>query len=77
LPPIYSLMNELAKLLIILGGVMVLAGVVLLLLPKIPWLGRLPGDVFFERGRFTFYFPLATCIIVSIVLTLLVSLFRR
>lgn len=77
MPPIYSLMNELAKLLIILGGVMVLAGVVLLLLPKIPWLGRLPGDVFFERGRFTFYFPLATCIIVSIVLTLLVSLFRR
>ena len=70
-------MNEMARLLIILGAVMVLAGLVLLLLPKIPWLGRLPGDIIFERGRFTFYFPLVTCIIVSIVLTLLASLFRR
>ncbi len=70
-------MNELARLLIILGGIMVLVGCALLFLTKIPWLGKLPGDLVFERGRFTFYFPLATCIVVSVVLTLLFSLFRR
>ncbi|RPH62496.1 MAG: DUF2905 domain-containing protein, partial [Acidobacteria bacterium] len=40
-------------------------------------LGRLPGDVTVQRGSFTFYFPLATCIVVSLVLTLLFSLLRR
>lgn len=41
------------------------------------WLGRLPGDIRIERGNSAFYFPIVTCIIVSIVLTLLMSLFRR
>lgn len=48
-----------------------------MLLPKIPWLGRLPGDFFYQGERFRFYFPLATSIIISLLLTLLFALFRR
>jgi len=52
-------------------------GLLLTFAEKIPGLGRLPGDIVWRRGSFTFYFPLATCIIVSLVLTLLFRLFRR
>jgi len=44
---------------------------------RVPWLGRLPGDIHIQRGNWSFYFPLATCLIISIVLTLLFSLFGR
>jgi uncharacterized protein HemY len=71
----------LGKMLLVFGGMMVLLGLVLLgaghFSGKVPWLGRLPGDVYIERGSWTFYFPLATCLIVSVVLTLLFSLFGR
>jgi uncharacterized protein HemY len=67
--------------LLLFGLVMVLLGVVLLVAGhfsgKVPWLGRLPGDIYIQRGSWTFYFPLATCLIVSVVLTLLFSLFSR
>jgi hypothetical protein len=63
--------------LIIFGGVMVVAGVALWTGFGAGWLGRLPGDIRIERGNSGFYFPIITCVIVSIVLTLLMSLFRR
>jgi uncharacterized protein HemY len=67
--------------LLLFGVAMVLLGLVLLVAGhfsgKVPWLGRLPGDVYIERGSWTFYFPLATCLIVSVVLTLLFSFFGR
>jgi uncharacterized protein HemY len=63
-----------AKLLIVAG--LVLVGLGAALWAGLP-LGRLPGDVTVQRGSFTFYFPLATCIVVSLVLTLLFSLLRR
>jgi predicted MFS family arabinose efflux permease len=63
-----------AKLLIAAG--LLLVGLGLALLAGLP-LGRLPGDITVQRGSFTFYFPLATCIVVSLVLTLLFSLLRR
>ena len=44
---------------------------------KVPWIGRLPGDIYIERGNFRFYFPLATSILLSIVLTVILSLFWR
>jgi hypothetical protein len=44
---------------------------------RLPWLGRLPGDIAIERENFRFYFPLATSIVISIILTLIVALFRR
>jgi len=70
-------MSDLARFLIIAGLVLVAVGVVLLLAPKIPWLGRLPGDFTFRRGNFTFYFPLGTCILISVILTLVLYLFRK
>jgi uncharacterized protein HemY len=55
----------------------VLVGVALLLAARLPWLGRLPGDIVIKRENFTFYFPLATSIIISVILTLILWLFRR
>jgi hypothetical protein len=62
------------KLLLIAG--LVIASVGLVMMAGLP-VGRLPGDLTFRRGNFTFYFPLATSILVSLILTLLFSLFRR
>ena len=62
------------KLLVIAG--LVIAAVGLVMMAGLP-VGRLPGDITFRRGSFTFYFPLATSILVSLILTLLFSLFRR
>ena len=74
-------MSELGKILLGFGVLMVLLGVVLLavgnLSGKVPWLGRLPGDVYVERDNWKFYFPLTTCILISVVLTLIFSLFGR
>jgi Protein of unknown function (DUF2905) len=74
-------MSELGKILLGLGLVMVVLGAVLLLASslsgKVPWIGRLPGDIYIERGNFRFYFPLATSILASIVLTLVLALFWR
>jgi hypothetical protein len=74
-------MRDLGKLLLGFGALMVLLGLVLLvagnLSGKVPWLGRLPGDIHIQRGNWSFYFPLGTCLVISIVLTLLFSLFGR
>jgi predicted MFS family arabinose efflux permease len=64
----------LGKLLVIVG--LVIAGIGLLVMLGVP-VGRLPGDVTVKRGNFTFYFPLATSVVASILLTLLLSLLRR
>lgn len=66
-----------AKLLIIFGVVLALLGGLLLVVGKIPFIGRLPGDIYIQRDNFTFYFPLATSLLISILLTLLFSLFSR
>ena len=70
-------MPELGKLLVVLGAVLVLLGLALWSGFGAGWLGRLPGDIRIERGQTAFYFPIVTCIILSIVLSLLFSLFRR
>jgi hypothetical protein len=71
----------LGKMLLLFGLLMVLLGLVLLVAGhfsgKVPWLGRLPGDIYIQRGNWTFYFPLATCLTISVVLTLLFALFGR
>lgn len=69
--------DSLAKTLILCGVVLALVGVVLLLAGKIPFLGRLPGDIVIRRERWSLYLPLTTGILVSILLTLLLSLFSR
>lgn len=62
--------------LIALGLLICGIGVVWLLAPSIPWLGRLPGDIRIERENFRFYFPLATCVLVSLLLTGILWLVR-
>jgi len=74
-------LGGLGKLLIGFGVVMIVLGGIFLLLGnfagKVPWIGRLPGDIYIERGNWSFYFPLATSIVISIILTLIFSLFGR
>jgi hypothetical protein len=68
---------SLGRVLVVLGGVLLVLGLLLSFAGRIPWLGRLPGDIVYRRGGFTFYFPLTTSILLSILATLLVYLFRR
>jgi hypothetical protein len=72
-----SAMRELGKFVVVIGIIMTLVGLVMWsgFAPK--WLGRLPGDIRIEREHSAFYFPIVTCIILSIVLSLLLSIFRR
>ncbi|RKX58447.1 MAG: DUF2905 domain-containing protein [Thermodesulfobacteriota bacterium] len=72
-----NLLPEFGKLLLILGILFVVIGLFLMLGPKIPLLGKLPGDFMVRRGNFTLYFPLATSILLSIVLTLIFFIFRK
>jgi hypothetical protein len=68
-------MRELGKFIVIIGAIITFVGLLMWsgIAPK--WLGRLPGDIRIERGHSAFYFPIVTCIILSIVLSLLLSLF--
>ncbi len=70
-------LGPLGKMLILLGVVIILIGVLLLIGERIPWIGRLPGDIIIRKKNFTFYFPIVTSIIISIILTLLFTLFRK
>ena len=65
------------KMLILLGVFIIAIGVLLLIGEKIPWIGKLPGDIIIKKEKFTFYFPITTSIVISIVLTLLFALFRK
>ncbi len=70
-------MNGMGRALIIMGVVLVIAGVLLVLAGKVPWLGRLPGDISIRKGNFSFYFPLATCLLISLILSLIAWLLRK
>jgi membrane protein implicated in regulation of membrane protease activity len=69
--------NGLGKLLIMLGGLLIIIGAAVVLVGKIPWLGKLPGDIYVERRNFTFFFPLTTSILVSVILSLVLYLLSR
>ena len=71
------MMGDFGRLLILFGVLLIAVGALLNFAGKIPWLGKLPGDIYWKSDHLTFYFPLATCIIISIVLSLLFYLFRR
>jgi Protein of unknown function (DUF2905) len=70
-------MNDVGKILIAFGLLIALAGVVLVLVGRVPWIGRLPGDIHIQRGNWTFYFPLATSLLLSVVLTLVFYVIGR
>ncbi len=66
-------LRSLGWLLLALGGLFLLLGGLVLLAGRLPFLGRLPGDIRIEREGFTFYFPLVTCLLLSLLLTVLVN----
>jgi dipeptide/tripeptide permease len=70
-------MSELARMMILLGAVLIVLGLVMLGIQKLPFAGRLPGDIVIKRESFTFYFPLATSIIVSILISLILYLINK
>ena len=70
-------MNELGKMLVFAGGALLIVGLALMVAPRIPLLGRLPGDVTFERGGLKIYFPLASSVLLSILLTILLNMWLR
>jgi membrane protein implicated in regulation of membrane protease activity len=70
-------MPEIGKLLIIVGGLILVVGLFLSLGLRIPFLGKLPGDISIDRGNVHFYFPVVTSLLLSLVVTLLLSVFFR
>ena len=70
-------LGALGKMLVLLGVFIILIGLLLMVGDKIPWVGRLPGDILIKKEKFTFYFPLATCILISLLITLFFALFRK
>jgi hypothetical protein len=69
--------ESLGRTLLIVGAIMLVLGGLMLAGGRFFGLGRLPGDIFIERGNFSFYFPIVTCIILSILLTLILYIIRR
>ena len=70
-------MNSFGKLLILFGLSLAAVGGLMLFIGKVPYIGKLPGDIYVQRKNFSFYFPLTTSILLSIVVTLLFSFFSR
>jgi len=70
-------MAEMGRILVVLGVVLLLVGLVLSFGARVPGLGRLPGDIVYRKGSFTFYFPLATSLLLSLIVTAVLALFHR
>ena len=70
-------MQQLGWMLVLLGGMILLVGVVMLVFPSIPWLGRLPGDIVIQGKGWRVYFPLATSLLLSVVLSVVLTLLAR
>ena len=71
-------MQEVGKLVVLVGVFLVVAGVILWRYPSLfNWVGKLPGDISIQKENFSLYFPVVTCLLVSILVTLLSWLFRR
>jgi hypothetical protein len=73
----FTKMAEFGKTLVHIGIALVVLGLIFSVVGKIPWLGNLPGDITIQRERFTFYFPLTTSILISVIITLVLYFFRR
>ncbi|MBL7062475.1 MAG: DUF2905 domain-containing protein [Dehalococcoidia bacterium] len=66
-------MEGIGKILLIVGGIIVILGLILIFSHHIPFLGKLPGDIFVKRGGFSFYFPIVTFLVLSILITIIVN----
>ena len=67
----------LGRTLVLAGIIIVVIGLVIILAPRIPFLGRLPGDIYYKKDDFAFYFPVTTYIVISIILSLIFYIFTR
>ena len=70
-------MPEMGKWLITIGLIITVAGLVMTFAGKLPWLGKLPGDISIRREAFSFYFPLASCILISVIISFILWLLRK
>lgn len=70
-------MADVGKLLLVAAGVLAVVGLVLLYGARIPFLGRLPGDISVSRGNFRFYFPIVTSLVLSVLATIILNIFFR
>jgi hypothetical protein len=70
-------MNDLGKLLVFAGVALVIIGAILWSGFGRGWLGRLPGDIHYTKGNFSFYFPVVTCLLLSIIITIILRLFKK
>ncbi len=70
-------LDSLGRTMLVLGAVIAAIGGLLLLAGQVPWLGRLPGDISFQRGNFRLYAPLATSLLISVLLTIVLNLLAR
>jgi hypothetical protein len=70
-------MGEIAKVMILIGAVLILVGLVILVFPRLPFVGKLPGDILIKKENFTFYFPLVSSIVISIIIILLLYFINK
>jgi uncharacterized protein HemY len=70
-------MGELAKVMIVIGSVLIAVGLVILVFPRLPFVGRLPGDILIKKENYTLYFPLATSIVISIIISLILYFINK
>ncbi len=70
-------LGSIGKMMMLIGAFLVVAGLLLIVFQKIPFLGKLPGDILIKKEHFTFYFPLATGIVLSIVISLILYLIGK
>ena len=68
-------LSAIGKFIITAGILLVAAGIFIIFAGRIPFLGRLPGDVFIRKANFSFYFPVVTCLVLSVIITILLNLF--
>ena len=69
--------SGLGKVMILMGIFLIIFGLIVIGVGKLPYLGKLPGDIYIRKGNFTFYFPLATSILISLILTVLLNIIFR
>lgn len=71
------MLPQFGKALIVFGAAIIVIGLVLLFLDRLPFVGKLPGDISFRSGNTRIYFPIVTCIIISVIVTIILNLFRK
>lgn len=70
-------MSGIGRLLIVMGLILLAVGVIISFAPRIPWLGKLPGDIYIKKNHFSFFFPLTTCILLSALVSFILWLLKR